>query len=163
MSAYGVISAPLTRPKAPLQARTYPLKANPGNTVLVLHVTRETAPTELVGLLHEEFEQELESGKTYPQEGPMDRAIFEAYFFAADVFVGMIASDESAASLEGADVDKVREGRSWDESVVGYVPFMVPPVCVGYKLRLIHARVSRSYYVSNQATFVAFIHYAELK
>lgn len=119
MSAYGAISAPLTRPKAPLQNRLYPLKANPGNTVLVLHITQQTAPSELVSLLHVEFEQELESGKTYPQEGPMDRAMFEAYFFAADVFVGMIESDESAAALEGADVEKVRAGRSWDESVVG--------------------------------------------
>ncbi|KAF8608259.1 hypothetical protein BDV93DRAFT_519308 [Ceratobasidium sp. AG-I] len=119
MSAYGAISAPVTRPKAPLQTRLYPLKADPGNSVLVLHLTRETAPSELVGLLHKEFEQEIESGKTYPQEGPMDRATFEAYFFAADVFVGMIISDKSAAALEGADVEKVRGERSWDESVVG--------------------------------------------
>lgn len=119
MSAYGTISAPLTRPKAPLATRSYPLKAKPGHTILVLHLTRQTAPSELVGLLHEEFEQELESGKTYPQEGPMDRATFESYFFAADVFVGMIVPNESAAALEGADVEKIRDGRSWDESVVG--------------------------------------------
>lgn len=98
----------------------YPLPTKPGYTVLVVHVTKQSAPSELVGLLHQGFEEELESGKTYPQEGPMDRAAFEAYFFAADVFVGMAVPDQEAVALaQENSIEKVRAGRSWDESVAG--------------------------------------------
>ncbi|KAG8756387.1 hypothetical protein FRC12_010595 [Ceratobasidium sp. 428] len=121
MSAYGAISLPLSRPTQPLETRSYPFGKKPGFTVLVLHVTRQSAPTELIGLLHEEFAQELEAGQTYPQEGPMDRATFEGYFFAADVFVGMAVTNEEVGVLAHKSIEDVRAGRSWDESVVGQV------------------------------------------
>ncbi|QRV98146.1 GNAT family acetyltransferase [Ceratobasidium sp. AG-Ba] len=70
-------------------------------------------------LVCSEFEQELEAGQTYPQEGPMDRAAFEGYFFAADVFVGMAVPDDEVATLVHESIEDVRGTRSWDESVVG--------------------------------------------
>jgi hypothetical protein len=118
MSAYGAISTP-NRPMEPLKTLFYPLQTAPGQSILVIHLTLKSAPSELVELLHQGFEQELESGKTYPQEGPMDRAAFEAYFFTADVFVGMIVPTAEAAALEHESIEMVRAGRSWDESVVG--------------------------------------------
>ncbi|KAG9118775.1 hypothetical protein FRC07_006541 [Ceratobasidium sp. 392] len=119
MSAYGTISLPLNRPTQPLETRSYPFGKKTGFTILVLHVTRQSAPTELIGLLHEEFEQELEDGQTYPQEGPMDRATFEGYFFAADAFVGLVVADEQVSALAHKSIEEMRAGRSWDESVVG--------------------------------------------
>jgi hypothetical protein len=119
MSAYGAISLPLNHRTEFLESRLYPVAKKPGYSVLVLHITRQSAPTDLVGLLHGGFEQELEGGQTYPQEGPMGRATFEGYFFAADVFVGMLVSDGEAAALAHKNIDEVRGGRSWDESVVG--------------------------------------------
>ncbi|KAG8713090.1 hypothetical protein FRC08_013703 [Ceratobasidium sp. 394] len=119
MSAYGAISLPSNRPTQPLETRSYPFEKKPGYTVLVVHVTRQSTPTELIELLHGEFEEELAQGQTYPQEGPMDRATFENYFFAADVFVGMIVPDGEAATLAHKSIENVRAERSWDESVVG--------------------------------------------
>ncbi|KAB5592475.1 L-azetidine-2-carboxylic acid acetyltransferase [Ceratobasidium theobromae] len=119
MSAYGAIPSPLNRSTGPLKTLVYPLQAKPGYSILVVHLTRESAPSELIKLLHEDFEEELESGKTYPQEGPMGRTAFEAYFFAADVFVGVLVPTAEAGSAENESIEKARAGRDWDESVVG--------------------------------------------
>ncbi|KAG8739059.1 hypothetical protein FRC10_006216 [Ceratobasidium sp. 414] len=119
MSAYGAISLPSNRSTQALETRSYSFAKKPGCTVLVVHVTRQSAPTELIGLLNDEFARELEAGQTYPQES-MDRATFESYFFAADVFVGMVVADEEAATLAHKSIEGVRAGRSWDESVVGH-------------------------------------------
>ncbi|CAE6341540.1 unnamed protein product [Rhizoctonia solani] len=118
MSAYGAIPIPSSRSKEPLKTLSY-ISKQPDHSILVVHLTKETAPNDLVELLHKEFEEELERGQTYPQEGPLDRAGFEAYFFAADVFVGLIVPSEEAAALQNEDIEGARAGRSWDESVVG--------------------------------------------
>ncbi|QRW12741.1 hypothetical protein RhiLY_11740 [Ceratobasidium sp. AG-Ba] len=123
MSAYGVVPLPASRPTQPLKTIVNPFEKKPGYSVLVLHVTRQSAPTGLIDILHKEFERELEAGQTYPQEGPMDRAAFEGYFFAADVFVGMAVPDDEVATLVHENIEDVRGTRSWDESVVGYVYF----------------------------------------
>ncbi|CAE7083298.1 unnamed protein product [Rhizoctonia solani] len=119
MSAYGTIKAPSNRSKEPLKTLSYVIQNKPENSVLVMHLTKETAPYDLVGLLHREFEQELERGQTYPQEGPMDRAAFEGYFFAADAFVGVVIPSEETATLQNENIERVRAERSWDECIVG--------------------------------------------
>ncbi|CAE6476810.1 unnamed protein product [Rhizoctonia solani] len=106
MSAYGALVTHSNRSKEPLKSLNYVIHNKPENTILVMHLTKETAPDDLVGLLHKEFEQELESGQTYPQEGPMDRAAFEAYFFSADVFVGLIIQTEETAALQDENIDR---------------------------------------------------------
>jgi hypothetical protein len=118
MSAYGAIAVPSNRSKDPLKTLSYVSK-QPENSILIVHLTQETVPSDLVELLHKEFEQELERGQTYPQEGPMDLATFQAYFFAADVFVGLIVPSGEAAALQTGDIERIRAGRSWDECIVG--------------------------------------------
>jgi hypothetical protein len=69
------------------------------------------------------FAEEVESGLTYPQEGEMDQPSFENYFFAADVFVGIIGeslrADRAEAEIE-LDIDTARAGRRWHECVAGF-------------------------------------------
>ncbi|GAB1523310.1 hypothetical protein RhiTH_006442 [Rhizoctonia solani] len=115
MSAYGTISTPSNRSKEPLKTLSYVSK-QPEHSILVIHLTKETAPKDLVGLLHGEFEQELERGQTYPQEGPMDQMAFEAYFLAADVFVGLIVPSGEVAALQSENIERVRAGRDWSRS-----------------------------------------------
>ncbi|CUA71698.1 hypothetical protein RSOLAG22IIIB_04744 [Rhizoctonia solani] len=119
MSAYGTIATPSNRSKEQLRTLSYVIQNKPENSILVVHLTKETAPEDLVGLLHKEFGEELERGQTYPQEGPMDRAAFEAYFFAADAFVGVIIPSEETAAFQNENIERVRAGRSWDECIVG--------------------------------------------
>jgi len=66
-----------------------------------------TAPADLVGAMYTEFATELErdEGRTYPQESPMSRSEFEAYFFARDVIVGI------GEEREGEGVDEDEDGR----------------------------------------------------
>ena len=60
------------------------------DTATIYHLTAPSAaPDGLVDVLHADFVDELAEGRTYPQELPMDRAAFCAYFFALDVFVGV--------------------------------------------------------------------------
>ncbi|KDN43873.1 hypothetical protein RSAG8_05866, partial [Rhizoctonia solani AG-8 WAC10335] len=119
MSAYGTIATPSGCSGQPLKALSYVIQNKPENSILIMHLTKETAPNDLVGLLHKEFGEELERGQTYPQEGPMDRAAFEAYFFAADAFVGVIIPSEETVALQNENIERVRAGRGWDESIVG--------------------------------------------
>lgn len=63
---------------------------------------------------------------TYPQEDIGGKEGFVAYFFAADVFVGVKGVGEGGKDLDetGKDVDigieEVRAGREWAECVVGF-------------------------------------------
>lgn len=72
----------------------------------------------------------------------MGRTAFEAYFFAADVFVGVLVPTAEAGSAENESIEKARAGRDWDESVVGYDL----PRCILCFHQL--KTTSRSYYVS---------------
>jgi hypothetical protein len=117
---------------------------------LVLHHLRlDSTRATLPGLLeytHNIFAAEVEAGRTYPQESdaaherPYTRAAFEAYFWAADVFVAvgmddapadvMIAGNNgggggdrdrnSAGVPVDVDVEASRRGRSWEDVLVGF-------------------------------------------
>jgi len=54
----------------------------------------------------------------------MGQATFEAYFFAADVFVGIFDGLSKECMVEGdnaeVDIDDARATRSWEECVAGY-------------------------------------------
>ena len=119
---------------------------------LVLHHLRLDSARTLPGLFeytHRIFAAEVEAGRTYPQEahatvaaaaasvgvgsGDSDakadthayaysRAAFEAYFWAADVFVAIGMMDDAADVVGGGDLDvgASRGGRSWEEALVGF-------------------------------------------
>ncbi|EJD40391.1 hypothetical protein AURDEDRAFT_70185 [Auricularia subglabra TFB-10046 SS5] len=116
MSAYGAI----TRAGAPavhLPPLAFPLTSDPTQLLAIHHVTLAETPQELLQLLHAGFNDELERGRTYPQEGPMDLAAFSAYYFAADVFIGVLVAKSGNATAQ--TLDAARGGRSWEESVAG--------------------------------------------
>ncbi|KAF8678966.1 Acetyltransferase (GNAT) family [Rhizoctonia solani] len=136
MSAYGTISTPSNRSKEPLKTLSYVSK-QPEHSILVIHLTKETAPKDLVGLLHGEFEQELERGQTYPQEGPMDQMAFEAYFLAADVFVGLIVPSGEVAALQSENIERVRAGRDWSQTELSRPLIAYEQICnAGFVVRL---------------------------
>jgi hypothetical protein len=112
---------------------------------LVLHHLRlDSIRAALPGLLeytHSVFAAEVEAGRTYPQEAdaaherPYTRAAFEAYFWAADVFVAVGMDDvaDGTGNINGsggdhdrnragvdADVEASRRGRSWGDVLVGF-------------------------------------------
>ena len=117
---------------------------------LVLHHLRLDSARALPGLFeytHRIFAAEVEAGRTYPQEahataaaaaasvgvgsGDSDakadthayaysRAAFEAYFWAADVFVAIGMMDDAADGDGDLDVEASRGGRSWEEALVGF-------------------------------------------
>lgn len=128
MSAYGIIERPkllgslpgkwwqLTSTQADSMAHAY---------VTTHHLTRSSANrlTGLLEYLSSVFADEVESGLTYPQEGNIDQSTFESYFFAADVFVGIVGgipwAERNEAEIE-LDIDTARAGRTWDECVAGF-------------------------------------------
>ena len=158
MSAYGAITSKVTSTQLPtiwktkLKTRittsdsTTTPKPTSGSEawqyVVTYHLTLESASlpsrTGLIEYLHDEFADEIERGLTYPQETlageRMTKEAFETYFFAADVILGLIASEQSLIELgveaelmeEGKekeldiDFDKVRQGRGWAECVAGF-------------------------------------------
>lgn len=148
MSAYGAITT-RRRPAEPLASTVWLCKprAEPdAPTHLTLHHLTLAGAGALPGLvpyLHACFAAELERGMTYPQEivpgEPYTQALFEGYFFAADVVVAIVGQ----GSAPGADgtvaregVEAVRNGRSWEECVAGV--YYVKP---NYPGRSSHARL----------------------
>lgn len=129
MSAYGEIKR--THSAAPLLSTTWAHPAaekHRGDYITVHHLTLLTARA-LPGLLKylaAVFAKEVEDGLTYPQEGEMLQGTFEAYFFAADVFVGVVGpSPRTATTAAGSDrqtldIEKERGGRMWEECIAGF-------------------------------------------
>ena len=68
------------------------------------------------------FVKVVEDGRTYPQEGDMSGEAFEKYFFAADVFLGIISSSHSEETQKNGEstLQDIRAGRSWEDCVAGF-------------------------------------------
>lgn len=142
MSAYGDIKR--TQSSGSLASTTWTLEKRALGTVdtsdaeyITVHHLTLKAAREHPGLseyLGAVFAKEVEDGMTYPQEGDMPQATFEAYFFAADVFLGIVgkpaASQSSLGTATGNLADgssnsapgltEERAGRSWEDCVAGY-------------------------------------------
>ncbi|GHJ87171.1 hypothetical protein NliqN6_3573 [Naganishia liquefaciens] len=147
--AYGAIPPPINT--APLPTLAYPL---PNGHRLTIHpVTAHTAPLELAQFLHGVFNEELASGRTYPQEGPLTLEAFTAYFFGATALIGVVSEAKVEPGGEGERVEVGLEeacaGRKWEECVGGtyYVKpnypgrashncasFLIPPTFRGLKI-----------------------------
>ncbi|KAF8967973.1 hypothetical protein BDZ97DRAFT_1655809 [Flammula alnicola] len=127
MSAYGDIKR--VHNAAPLPATIWELSHRDGDRsgyISVHHLTLATARA-LPGLLEylgSVFAKEVEDGLTYPQEGEMAQGTFEAYFFAADVFVGVVGTAPRTATTDAEhqklDIETERGGRTWEESIAGF-------------------------------------------
>ena len=131
MSAYGEIKR--TSGTAPLPSTVWAPPAKDGvvegdRTISIHHLTLAAARG-LPGLLEylgKVFAKEVEDGLTYPQEGEMAQTTFEAYFFAADVFVGIVGQTSPSdvrptSGNEGPlDIHEAVAQRSWEECVAGY-------------------------------------------
>ncbi|KAH9855989.1 hypothetical protein C2E23DRAFT_866553 [Lenzites betulinus] len=172
MSAYGAITA---RSSSSLPSTAWKLLSKRENApkYLTLHNLTIAAAVNhhgLIDFLHSVFAAELEDGRTYPQEilpgESYTRAQFEAYFFAADILVAVLAlpsSDGAVDVLAGPDGTQVQiglaeavGGRTWEESIAGcyYVKpnypgrsshicnagFLVPPSQRGHGIGTVLAR-----------------------
>ena len=121
MSAYGDIKAPDSHTL--LATTIWPTKKT-GSYVTIHHLKLSTA-RQLPGLveyLNAVFARVVEDGRTYPQEGEMGNEAFEKYFFAADVFLGIVGTSYKAEgqNIIDATVEDVHVGRPWEECVAGF-------------------------------------------
>jgi len=127
MSAYGEIKRAQSTEALPStfwlsSARTY----DADGYISVYHLTFSTARAlpGLIEYLHTVFAREIEDGMTYPQEGEMLQATFDAYFFAADVFIGVVGvttrTGITDAGEQTSTLEDERAGRTWEDAVAGY-------------------------------------------
>ncbi|KAK7045539.1 hypothetical protein VNI00_007371 [Paramarasmius palmivorus] len=120
MSAYGAIE----RNNATILPSTAWRDKNQ-TLVTIHHLSLSTAKLlpGLIDYLGEVFAKEVEDGRTYPQEGPIDLDSFQKYFFAADVLVAIKGTHsdgfEDAAEVQ-IGIEEARNGRTWQECVSGY-------------------------------------------
>lgn len=121
MSAYGDF-------KVPSSGRILPTMnwatKNPSTYIMTIHLTLSTARQSpgLVEYLNVVFLKVVEDGRTYPQEGDMSGEAFEKYFFAADVFLGIVSSSHSEETQKNGEgtLEDIRAGRSWEDCVAGF-------------------------------------------
>ncbi|KAJ7106053.1 hypothetical protein C8R43DRAFT_218374 [Mycena crocata] len=130
MSAYGaIVRSGSDVSTAPLLSTFWDIRRAAGETavqpyVTVHHLTSATAELleGLVEYLGAVMAQEVEDGRTYPQE-IMSLDNFRSYFFAGDVLVAIVGADGTAGP-EGTEtsltIQETRQGRSWEECVAGY-------------------------------------------
>ncbi|CAD6891162.1 unnamed protein product [Tilletia laevis] len=157
MSAYGAItrtgpsSTTVTESSASLPSSLWPTR-NPAiklsihqipNLVSVQALSSDSEGGTLLEHLRSTFASTVEDGRTYPQEDVSgfrgEGTAFESYFFAADVFVGVLEDAESLPTLgpeiegmegrlieaggvtaPGALLEAARNGRTWKEAVAGF-------------------------------------------
>ncbi|KAF8806542.1 acyl-CoA N-acyltransferase [Phlegmacium glaucopus] len=125
MSAYGDIKriiSPVRLPSTIWNSRVSDIL----EYITIHHLTLTTARAlpgflEYLGTI---FAKEIADGMTYPQEGDMNQETFEAYFFSADVFVGILGPSPrtaiSGSEQQDFDIEEERASRTWDDCVAGY-------------------------------------------
>ncbi|KAF9268633.1 acyl-CoA N-acyltransferase [Marasmius fiardii PR-910] len=125
MSAYGTIE----RSESQLVLPSTIWSGNNRIEVTIHHLTLTTARPlpGLIEYLGAVFAKEVEDGRTYPQEGPIDLESFQKYFFAADVLVAIKRDHERSAGQYHSDGAEIEEGieetrkqRTWEDCVVGF-------------------------------------------
>jgi hypothetical protein len=112
-------------------------------TVHHLILSAASAVPGLLPALHKEYAEELARGTTFPQEGldhaPVTRDAFEAYFFAADVCIGILGASTTETPLHPGDstvsarefqgvrvrnvdisIEAARAGRAWEDCIAGF-------------------------------------------
>ncbi|KAK0551989.1 hypothetical protein OC846_003073 [Tilletia horrida] len=148
MSAYGAILRSNAASAGSLPATLWPTR-DPSLKLSVHHLTLSSAlalpldasNSSLLDHLRSTFADLIEQGRTYPQEDiatfQKDGKGFESYFFAADVFIGVLEREDDAsvgAEMQGTEgkfvsnepgseassVEKARKGRLWKEAVAGF-------------------------------------------
>jgi len=171
MSAYGSISNP-NKTRLPLPSTAWPVRtmnqANPYITIHHLTLSTALALPGLVEYLHAEFASDVEAGMTYPQEGAMGKDDFEAYFFAADVLVGILGHKASPEFADGMmhevdlGVDETKNGRTWEDCVIGF--YYVKPNYPGRSSHICNAGfiVPRNHRGGGYGSVLAksYVHYA---
>lgn len=143
MSAYGSIARPTISAShvASTAWKVRPLEqSKAAQYVIIQHITLAMAPPDLVSVMYEEFADEIDRGNTYPQEVAegtrYTRSDFEAYYFGADVMLGLRASEDDLTRLKidtfaiqeeyglelstDATIEAVRNVRSWQECIAGF-------------------------------------------
>ncbi|KAF9012506.1 hypothetical protein BDQ17DRAFT_1344028 [Cyathus striatus] len=123
MSAYGAISRPSAGRALP--SSLWSSAKSSRGYITIHHISLATASKHegLIDYLHLVFSQVVEDGMTYPQEGDMTRDTFEAYFFGADVFVGIIGGkdmDDITETEIELDIHSSKDQRTWEDSVAGF-------------------------------------------
>lgn len=142
MSAYGAISRS-SAPQALLPSTIWSVRKDPNATsesesvpyVTMHHLRLDSAPSGLVEYLSKVFAQEVEDGRTYPQEEKFDQQAFRNYFLAEDLLVGIIGKESALSQTGGVaeitlSIEEARGDRNWEDCVVGcyYVRHPLPPV-----------------------------------
>lgn len=101
----------------PFSESEYSIQTSEHAHLAVYHLTAHTIPPELAAYLYEIFQEELESGMTYPQEYPMSRSGFDTYFLGNDLFVGVLTGNTQTDDC--CSIEQVRNGREWNDCVGG--------------------------------------------
>lgn len=126
MSAYGDIKRTNSFIRLPPTIWNSRVSDGRSGYISVHHFTLTTARAlpgflEYLGAI---FAKEIEDGMTYPQEDDMGQENFEAYFFSADVFVGILGSLPrtaiSGSEQPSLDIEEERAGMTWSDCIAGY-------------------------------------------
>jgi hypothetical protein len=128
MSAYGAIARPVasatTLPSTAWLCRPNHKQPDLSTWLSIHHLTLDTAHSlpGLVEYLRAIFALDIEAGRTYPQETIGGKGVFEAYFFAADVFLAIVGEGDATDGDVEIDVsiEDSRKGRSWEDCVAGF-------------------------------------------
>jgi len=183
MSAYGTITRPATN-AIPLTSTFWECETKhahrvtsgkPGSfpsCLTIHHLTLATARAlpGLIEYLNSVFALDIQAGLTYPQEILDSQEAFEAYFFAADVFIGIVG--EGAAVIakhmtEGINevvmsIEESKGDRSWLDCVAGF--YYIKPNYPGRSSHICNAGfvVSLNYRGCGYGTTLgrSYLHYA---
>ncbi|KAJ4303110.1 hypothetical protein N0V90_002001 [Kalmusia sp. IMI 367209] len=105
--AYGKVRGN-PKPLEEIPARIYPIETNASDTraaILTIPLDFEACDeldAKLVKMLHDDFNEAIEEGRTYPQEDIMDVETYKGYFMSYDLILGFILTQAQLQSLHSS-------------------------------------------------------------
>ncbi|KAL1608388.1 hypothetical protein SLS60_003329 [Paraconiothyrium brasiliense] len=102
--AYGKVRG-ISKPLGDIPARIFPFESNASEaraailTIPVDFNAGDELDADLVKKLHDDFNEAIDEGRTYPQEDIMDVETYKAYFLSYDLILGFIITKAQLESL----------------------------------------------------------------
>ncbi|KAF2682134.1 hypothetical protein K458DRAFT_342498 [Lentithecium fluviatile CBS 122367] len=102
--AYGKVRG-IAKPLGDIPARIYPIQTNSSETragILTMpfdFAAGDEVATDLVQKLYKDFKEEVEDGRTYPQEDIPDLEAYKSYFLSHDLVIGFFLTHPQLQNL----------------------------------------------------------------
>ncbi|KAF1967023.1 hypothetical protein BU23DRAFT_516962 [Bimuria novae-zelandiae CBS 107.79] len=156
--AYGKVRN-ILKPLGDVPARIYPIEINATDaraailTVPIDFNAGDELDAELVKKLHDDFNEAIDEGRTYPQEDIMDVESYKAYFMSYDLVLGFLLTRAQLENIHSSSVNVPSLGAPLTSSQLSSIKIGTS------KIRAFSQAGEKNINLPNQSDTYAFAYY----